>query len=206
MNAKLRRGVAVDVATGIDRRDGRHVLDESGRARSRRPAMLSAFFIAGADCRASSLEVAYWCSGASQIGGAAGSLSRSCIAGAPELVEQVREDRQQVACRKLDRQAQGVAEPIGVEACNPCPHDVRPHTGLGKQLVQMGKLWIFPGECGRDQRCQGLMQALPDKSVLRLRDCGSAGELSQADDPLQVRRIHWKLSQDGALQTIGREI
>src|SRR5918994_2030721 len=183
MNAKLRRGVAVEVATGIDRRMPGHALDESGRARSRRPARLSAFFIAGADCRASSLEVAYWCSGASQIGGAAGSLSRSCIAGAPELVEQVREDRQQVACRKLDRQAQGVAEPIGVEACNPCPHDVRPHTGLGKQLVQMGKLWIFPGECGRDQRCQGLMQALPDKSVLRLRDCGSAGELSQAYDP-----------------------
>ena len=72
-------------------------------------------------------------------------VSRSCIAGAPELVEQLREDRQQVACRIPDRQAQRVAEPGGVEACNPCPDDVRPHTGLGKQLVQMGKLWIFPG-------------------------------------------------------------
>jgi hypothetical protein len=59
MNAKVGRGVAVEVASGIDRRDGRHVLDEAGRARSRRPAMLSAFFISGADCRASSLEVAY---------------------------------------------------------------------------------------------------------------------------------------------------
>jgi len=131
---------------------------------------------------------------------------RSCIAGAPEFAEQVREDRQQVACRKPDRQAQRVAEPVGVKACNPCPYDVRPHTGLAEQLVQMGELWIFTGECGRDQRCKSLVQTLPDKSFLRLGDCSRAGYLSHADDPLQVRRIHWQLSQVGAVQTIWRQM
>ena len=123
----------------------------------------------------SALQVAYWCSGASQTGRSAGSVSRSCIAGAPEFVEEVREDRQQVACRNPDRQAQRVGEPAEVEAGIPCPHDVRPHTGLARQLMQMGKLPIFTGECGRDQRCKGLVQTLPDKSVLRLSDCSGAG-------------------------------
>jgi hypothetical protein len=46
MNAKVGRGVAIDVATGIDRR-------------VRRKARLSAFFITGADCRVCGLQVPY---------------------------------------------------------------------------------------------------------------------------------------------------